>query len=297
MPYRYQDTDWLDSLNGIADALSNSLVSADPETPVFSAPAGMPVRVRMIHPGGNAEQVVTLHGHNWQEEPYTDDSHVIGTNPKSQSTGSRDAFGPNASFDIVLPGAGGVFAVPGDYLLRTFIATDFQFGMWGLLRVGAAANATGAGRDTLVITRFEPVGGNRIMITGVNTVNPVNGQMSKTVTVFSGDDTSGQKLGEAPVDPLRGTWSLQVASSNATRITASSDQNGIVHSGAVKSVPVSTRITAAKVQGVPASISAGSRDDRDPVRNDFRPEPKKEPGSGAAKDPARTAPPPRRPQQ
>ena len=294
LPYRYQDNNWLDSTAGIADALSNALVSADPETPVFSVPAGMPVRVRMVHPGGNAEQVATLHGHNWQEEPYTNDSQVIGTNPKSQSTGSRDTFGPNASFDMVLPSAGGAFAVPGDYLLRTFIATDFQFGMWGLMRVGAAAAGTGTGRDTLVVTRFEPVGANRIMITGVNTVNPINGQMAKTVSVFSGEDITGQKLGDAPVDPLRGTWFLQVASA-ADRITVTSDQNGIVHSGAVAPVAISTR--AIKVQGVPAPVAAGSPDERDPVRNDFRPEPRKQPGTGAPRDAKAPPPPTRRPQQ
>jgi hypothetical protein len=249
----------------------------------------------MVHPGGNAEQVVTLHGHNWQEEPYTNDSQVIGPNPKSQSTGSRDTFGPNASFDIVLPSAGGSFAVPGDYLLRTFIATDFQFGMWGLLRVGDAANATGAGRDTMVITRFEPVANNRIMITGVNTVNPTNGQMATTVSVFSGDDTTGQKLGDALVDPMRGTWSLQVAST-ANRITATSNQNGTVHSGIVTAVAISPR--AIRVQGVPAPIITGNADDRDAVRNDLRPAPRKERGSGAPQD-AKTPPqlPKRTPQQ
>jgi manganese oxidase len=279
LSYRYQDPNWLggNAPIGISRALSNTLVSADPETPVFSAPAGMPVRIRVAHPGGNLEQVITLHGHKWQEVPYTNDSAVMGVNPTSQSTGSRDTFGPNASFDILLPSAGGAMAAPGDYLLRTFIGTDFQFGMWNMLRVGEAANAQGSGKDTLVVTRYEPVDNSRVMVTGVNTVNPVNGQMATTVSVFSGNTSSGAKLGDAAVDPMRGTWVLQVALAKPPdTITVVSNQNGTVTSGIVAAV-AATGVGA--VGGVPTNVRTGSPSDSDTSVNQFRDKPARQPDS------------------
>ena len=80
-----------------------------------------------------------LAGHSWQEEPYTNASRTIGSNPTSQWFGARDQFGPNVSWDLVLDSAGGRSAVPGDYLYRTFIGTDFLFGMWGVMRVSSPA--------------------------------------------------------------------------------------------------------------------------------------------------------------
>ena len=295
--YRYQDPNWLtgNAPIGISRVLSNTLVSADPETPVFSVPAGMPVRLRVLHPGGSLEQVFTLHGHKWQEVPYTNDSTVMGVNPQSQSTGSRDTFGPNAAFDILLPSAGGAMAAPGDYLMRTFIGTDFQFGMWNLMRVGDASAAQGAGKDTVVVTRYEPVSGGRIMITGVNTVNPVNGQMAATVSVFSGNNSSGTKLGDAPVDPMRGTWMLQVAAATPpAAITVLSNQNGTVTSGQIAAVPALA--SPALVGGQPSNVRTPTASDDDASVNQFRSKPARERDSSTgssdkAASPGATIPP------
>jgi hypothetical protein len=125
--------------NDISCALSNALVGGDPKTPVFQAKAGEPIRLRMVHPGGNGnEQVMTLHGHVWQEEPYLQNSTAITTlsTPNSQSNwqGSRDEHGTNDHFEIVTT-AGGPNKVSGDYLFRTFMSADFQGGMWGIVRV------------------------------------------------------------------------------------------------------------------------------------------------------------------
>jgi hypothetical protein len=73
----------------------------------------------------------------------------MGNNPKSQATGSRDTFGANASFDILLNHAGGAFETPGDYLYRTFIGDDVMQGMWGLMRVGEPM------QDIVKVIRFE----------------------------------------------------------------------------------------------------------------------------------------------
>lgn len=117
--------------------LSNSQVGGDPETPVFTAKAGTPVRFRVLHPGGHARNhVFQLHGHVWQEEPYTASSTVIGNNPLSEWKGSQAGHGPTNHFDAVLQnGAGGAFGVPGDYLFRDQASFQFGGGLWGIFRV------------------------------------------------------------------------------------------------------------------------------------------------------------------
>jgi hypothetical protein len=147
----------------LSGTFSNALVAGgttppnqctgDPYTPVFTAYAGTPVRFRMLHPdgsGGFPDSVWTLHGHPWQEQPFLDAcldptkpcpnprfiaSGRQGDNYFSQWMGSRDGFGPGNHFDMNLNRAGGNFAVPGDYLYRTYPASDFINGNWGILRV------------------------------------------------------------------------------------------------------------------------------------------------------------------
>lgn len=206
--YRYLDPNFFEnspslSTFGIARAQSNSLVNADPQTPVFVAEAGLPLRLRVLHPAGLNEQVFELHGHTWQEEPYSKGSlAIVDNNPMSQWTGSRDTFGANSSFDIVLKSAGGKNAVKGDYLFRTFIGQDFQNGMWGLLRVGDK------GKDVVTVTSYcAPSTG--FTIAGSNTVNPATGRMAATVTI------AGAGLPTIPpvaVNAMTGQWSFTSAS-------------------------------------------------------------------------------------
>ena len=102
--------------------------------------------MRLLHPAGLSDQAFTLHGHVWQEEPYANNSTEIGDNPLSQWLGSRVSFGPNTSFDLVLPKAGGEAEVPGDYLYRAFVGSDFQNGIWGIMHVGST--------DMVTLTEF-----------------------------------------------------------------------------------------------------------------------------------------------
>jgi hypothetical protein len=243
--YRYVDPAWSDNTNqeaatgGMMQVLSDSLVNADPQTPVFAAAKGVPVRLRMLHPAGTAEETITLHGHFWQEEPYTNNSTEMGNNPKSQATGSRDTFGANASFDILLNHAGGAFETPGDYLYRTFIGEDVMQGMWGLMRVGEPM------QDIVKVIRFEPAAGacaggvpNCVIVAGVNTVNTDTGQMAKQVTVSALQGSTESPLGRAAVDPLSGAWQLQVSVPTVpTSLKAVSDGGGSVVTGQVTSQP------------------------------------------------------------
>jgi hypothetical protein len=119
------------------NALSNSIVGGDPATPVFKASAGIPVRFRLLHPGGHARNnVFTLHGHIWEEEPFAQRSTVLGSNPLSEWKGAEMGVGPSFHFNaLVKNGAGGKFRIVGDYLYRTFQSFQFDGGMWGIFRV------------------------------------------------------------------------------------------------------------------------------------------------------------------
>lgn len=130
------DSSWLFQ-NDITCKTGNGLVNGDPQTPVFKARATEPVRLRMLHPGGNGnEQVMTVYGHLWQEEPYQAGTTLIGSNPSSNSQGSRDEHGPNDHFEVLIK-AGGDKGGIGDHLIRTYPSADFQGGLWSTLRVCA----------------------------------------------------------------------------------------------------------------------------------------------------------------
>jgi hypothetical protein len=123
-------------------AVSNGLVGADPQTPIFTARDGNEVRFRVVHPGGNQRNsVFAVHGHIWQREPYTNGSTQIGDNKdafgfwRTMFEGARMGVGPTFHMDAVLESAGGTFRIPGDYLYRDFASFQFDGGLWGILRV------------------------------------------------------------------------------------------------------------------------------------------------------------------
>jgi beta-lactam-binding protein with PASTA domain len=124
------------------DILSNSKVGGDPETPVFTATSGTPVRFRLLQPGGHPRNgVFEVHGHIWQREPYQTldpsvGSEVLGDNLHSEHYGAQAGLGPMNHFEILLEnGAGGAFSVPGDYLWRNMASFQFDGGQWGIFRV------------------------------------------------------------------------------------------------------------------------------------------------------------------
>jgi hypothetical protein len=109
----------------------------DPKTPIFTAEVGDNVRFRMAHPfGTGASQVVTVHGHVWQRNPYTNNSTEIGNNKLSQWLGSRDNHGSSDHFDFVIDKAGGESGQAGDYLYTGFVPIQARQGAWGIFRVG-----------------------------------------------------------------------------------------------------------------------------------------------------------------
>lgn len=112
----------------------------DPKTPIFTAEVGDNVRFRMAHPfGTGASQVITVHGHVWQRNPYTNNSTVIDNNNLSQWLGSRDNHGSSDHFDFVIDKAGGENRQAGDYLYTGFVPIQARQGAWGIFRVGHRA--------------------------------------------------------------------------------------------------------------------------------------------------------------
>jgi len=127
------------------NALANSLVGGDPQTPIFKALVGQAIRLRVLEPNGHARNhVFALHGHVWQRNPYISSctgtpclgSTQIGNNPLSEWRGAQEGHGPTDHWDIVpANGAGGAFGVIGDYLYRDMAPFSFYNGIWGILRV------------------------------------------------------------------------------------------------------------------------------------------------------------------
>jgi len=170
----FGNADTLGSYGAIGNAhqaYSNVLTGGDdPATPVFVANKGQQARIRITNPFGTSRgSTFALHGHVWQRDPYVcpDEaqdgltgkcnspdhgsiyntwptgpasiplvgSRAIGTNPQGFAEGGRESWNTPTHFDIVLPMAGGVNAVPGDYLFRDQGSFGSASGVWGILRV------------------------------------------------------------------------------------------------------------------------------------------------------------------
>ena len=119
------------------NVLTNAQVGGDPQTPVFKAKAGENVRFRVLSANGHMRNTVfNLHGHFWQEEPYTNNSKEIGNNPLSEHKGAQYGIGPSSHYEInPVNGAGGARRVAGDYLYRDQMSFKFDSGLWGIFRV------------------------------------------------------------------------------------------------------------------------------------------------------------------
>jgi hypothetical protein len=121
----------------LGGVLHNNQTGRDPVTPILEVSPGTETRLRVTQSGGHARNhALIVHGHSWQELPFTQNSTVIGDNPKSNEQGVQHGIGPASHFDIVLTnGAGGLFGIEGDYLYRDMASFAFDGGMWGILRV------------------------------------------------------------------------------------------------------------------------------------------------------------------
>ncbi len=194
---------------GFSQAFSNSLFNppADPETPVFVAPAGMPTRFRLVIPStvtSNAiiaPPVFVVHGHNWQEEPYTHGSTRIGDNRLSESFGAIQG-GPNQKFDLLFDSAGGSDQVAGDYLYDTY-QTGGLLGTWGLFRVT---------NEEVVIKNVQLTEGSLALSGLIQTAKSSDlEKIPKQLKILASDGSHARiDLGEAEVDS-DGKWFFQTS--------------------------------------------------------------------------------------
>jgi hypothetical protein len=166
-----------------------------PQTPVFAAEKNSAVRFRVLYPNGVKGQgtvnAFEVHGHQWQERPHVHNSTEIGHNPVSQVLGTQQIV-PDEKLDVVLPSAGGLSGIPGDYKYGAF-QNDFK-GLWGILRV------TETGKDAVVIQSAGPAP-NGTRVSGVNTVVPSTGQYAERIQLFVNGAASGP-----PIRVLNGVW-------------------------------------------------------------------------------------------
>jgi hypothetical protein len=110
-----------------------------PQTPVFgdgknrgTINAGEAVRFRVVMPGGDGPfPMFEIHGHSWLQEPYIENSRVLGNNVKSQALGAQ-ILGPHDAINILIQSAGGENGIGGDYLYGNNLSNG---GAWGILRV------------------------------------------------------------------------------------------------------------------------------------------------------------------
>jgi hypothetical protein len=236
MAYRFNaSTSSFVGRTDIWTGFSNGLVVAEPQTPIFAAAPGTPSRFRLLHPGGAGDQqVLALHGHVWQELPYTGVSTSIGNNPDSQHLGARDNYGTNMAYEINLPSAGGTTGTPGDYIWRTTPANFVELGLWGVFRVTA-----GSGSDAVRVAGAQ-FSNNELVVSGSTTVyvdraaNPKNGQRAATVSVYlsqPGVPGNGTLLANDVAVGENGLWTRSftspgITTNDARTVTAVSPNGG-----------------------------------------------------------------------
>jgi hypothetical protein len=119
------------------NVLTDAQVGDRPQTPIFTAQAGQDVRFRILSANGHPRNnVFALHGHFWQEEPFTNGSKTIGNNPLSEVKGAQYGVGPSSHYEVIPKnGAGGSFRVAGEYVYRTQESFLFDGGLWGIFKV------------------------------------------------------------------------------------------------------------------------------------------------------------------
>jgi hypothetical protein len=209
-------------------SFSNALVGGDPQTPIFRAPAGMPVRFRLLAAGGTGDnqQTFELAGHVWQDEPYTHGSTEIGYNPKASWTGTQGGYGPSSHYDVVIASAGGAFQVPGDYLYRSWAMEQYQAGLWGVFRVAPST----PGRpypDTVAIDSVVADKG-VFRVIGANTIVPASRTFAKQVTIsVPGQAANAPAQSVAAAVDAQGRWSAELVGPVPPLFQVVSDGEGV----------------------------------------------------------------------
>jgi len=98
----------------------------DPITPIIQAHAGDPVRIHVFGAFSEQNQIFSIEGHEWPFKP-----NMVGADMLSSLQ-----FGGSEYLDVYLKeGAGGPFALVGDYVWQNHRMPFAAAGQWGYLRV------------------------------------------------------------------------------------------------------------------------------------------------------------------
>jgi len=103
------------------NAMFTEIVISGQSTSDASAIAGTEVRFRVLNPNrgtagqvGDSANLITIEGHNWPEEPFVNQSTVIGDNPLTQTMGTQQVTSLE-SYNLVIDSAGGVAQTTGEF--------------------------------------------------------------------------------------------------------------------------------------------------------------------------------------
>ena len=124
--YRVQPLPLGRRTNADTDRAFRSAARARPSTPVLHAYTGDAVRIHVLAPWSEQEQVFSLEGHAWPREPGRPGTDLVS----SVAFGGLDAL----TLDMV-GGAGGVARLPGDYLYGDHREPYREAGLWGIFRI------------------------------------------------------------------------------------------------------------------------------------------------------------------
>ncbi len=114
---------------GDTACMFSSTVHGDPETPLLEAFLGDPIVIRNLVPATNDVHTLHVDGHWFRLEPYSATSPPINT----------VHLGISERYDLMIPNAGGLQRMPGDYMYYNGRSFKLREGNWGLIRVFDAA--------------------------------------------------------------------------------------------------------------------------------------------------------------
>lgn len=121
-PWMYREENGCEPGNMFTPCLAGETA---PETPTVMAHAGDPVRIHVFGAFSEQNQIFSIEGHEWPFKPNMEGADML----------SSLQFGGAEYLDVFLKeGAGGPFALPGDYVWQNHRMPYAAAGQWGYLR-------------------------------------------------------------------------------------------------------------------------------------------------------------------
>ncbi|MDP9320328.1 MAG: hypothetical protein M3P16_04445 [Chloroflexota bacterium] len=189
----------LEARGGDPASAFDSRLHGDPATPILEAALGDPVVVRVLVAGTNDAHTWHVDGHQFRIEAFSPRSPPVST----------VHLGISERYDLVIPAAGGVQRLPGDYLFYSGRALKLAEGSWGILRVrdpgdlGGLRPLPGRSPPAPGSAAVCPAGApeKRFAVSAIETpLQMLGGAMGRVFALR--DDAAAISRGERPADPL-----------------------------------------------------------------------------------------------